>query len=99
MNEQEYILIDIFCKEHDVELSFIHSLEEFGLIELIVINETKFIPISQYVEVAKLARLHSELEINTQGIDAVLHLLKQINTMKSEIIILKNRLGLYESDL
>ena len=96
MNIQEFIPIDIFCRQHGVEISFISSLQEFGLIEVTRINEAECIPVNQLPEAEKLVRLHDELDINMEGIDVVTHLLQRIKNMQDEIILLKNRLRLYE---
>jgi hypothetical protein len=99
MNMQEFIPIDVFCRQHGIEISFISSLKEFGLIEVISINEAECIPVNQLVEAEKLVRLHDELEINMEGIDVVSHLLARIRHMQDEIVLLKNRLRLYEINL
>jgi len=37
------------------------------------------------------------MDINLEGIETVTHLLQRINLLQNEIIVLKNRLRLYES--
>jgi len=96
MEMQEFIPIDIFCRQHGVEVTFISSLQEFGLIELAMINEAEYMPLSQLVEAERLIRLHGELEINLEGIDVITHLLHRLQEMQAEMQVLKNRLRLYE---
>ena len=96
METQEFIPVDVFCNQYGVEISFISSLHQFGLIEIITVNETGCLPLSQLKETEKLIRLHEELEINLQGIDVVSQLLQRIQLMQHEIQALKNRLSLYE---
>lgn len=96
MEMQEFIPIDIFCRHHGVEISFISSLQEYGLIEVAKINEAECIPIDHLVEAEKLVRLHGDLEINLEGIDVITHLLDRIKGLHAEIQTLKNRLQLYE---
>lgn len=96
MEPQEFIPIDIFCRQHGVEISFISSLHEFGLIEVTRVNEAECIPVNQLPEAEKILRLHNELEINLQGIDVVTHLLQRLKDMQHEILFLKNRLRFYE---
>ena len=43
-----------------------------------------------------MVRLHYDLEINMEGIDAITHLLKKLQTMQDEISVLKNKLRVYE---
>ena len=96
MKTQEYIPIDFFCKQHGVEIAFISSLQDFGLIEVRRIEEAECIPLSQIAEAERLVRLYGDLEINIEGIDVAIHLLQRINNMQAEIQLLKNRLRLYE---
>lgn len=95
MQAQEFIPIDLFCRHHCVAVSFITSLQEFGLIEITTINEVESIPVNQLVETEKLIRLHNELAINLEGIDVITHLLYRIRMMQEEILTLKNTLDLY----
>jgi len=97
METQEFIPIDVFCIQHGVEIAFISSLHEFGLIEVVRINEAEYIPVSQLGETEKLLRLHDELEVNLEGIDVITHLLHRVKEMQSEIQLLKNRLRFYEA--
>ncbi|MDB5120311.1 MAG: MerR family transcriptional regulator [Sphingobacteriales bacterium] len=98
MDTKEFIPVATFCYHHNVEISFIMSLQEHGLIDIVNIDENQCIPIKYLVEAEKFVRLHNELEINTEGIDAVYQLLQRINEMQNEISFLKNRLNLYEGE-
>ena len=97
MNKGNMIPAYEFCVSHNIEISFINSLQEAGLIEVITINETEYIHESQLNELEKIVRLYYELDINREGIETVTHLLQRINDMQDEIMFLKNRLRLYES--
>lgn len=96
MEMQEFIPIDIFCREHGVEITVINALQEYGLIEIAKIEEAEYIQLSQMADAEKLVRLYGELEINLEGIDVIIHLLQRIKNMQAEIQLLRNRLGLYE---
>ena len=96
MEMPEFIPIDIFCSQHGVELSFINSLQEFGLIEISLYNEMECIPISQILHAEKLIRLHNELAINLEGMDAISNLLERIHQMQTRIVALENRLRFYD---
>lgn len=96
MEIQEYIPIDIFCRQHGVDITFISSLEEYGLIELVKINEADCLTCNQLVEVEKFVRLNADLEINLEGIDVITHLLNRVKEMQDEMQQLKNKLRLYE---
>lgn len=96
MQSQELIPIDIFCKYHGVTISFVSSLNDFGLIELTVVNQSEYIPLPQLQETEKLVRLHTDLDINLEGINAVSHLLKLLHQSQMEIEALNNKLRFYE---
>ena len=49
-------------------------------------------------EIEKLVRLHYDLDINLEGIEAITYLLNRVKNMQAEIILLKNRLSIYEDD-
>lgn len=87
-----------FCASHNIEVSFIHSLEETGLIEITTIKETGFIPVGQLQQLEKMVHLYNELEINIAGIDTITHLLHRIIVLQDEVTGLKNRLRLFEND-
>jgi hypothetical protein len=87
-----------FCASHNIEISFINSLLDAGLIEMTTIEETEYIHESQLHELEKIVRLYYELDINLEGIETVINLLQRINNMQDEITLLKNRLRLYEAD-
>jgi len=99
MEMQEYIPIELFCSQHGVEVTVISSLQEYGLIEILKINETQCLQSNQLAEAEAIVRLYRELDINPEGIDAIMNLLHRIKEMQFEILALKNRLSLYEEDV
>jgi hypothetical protein len=95
---ENLIPADEFCTNHNIEISFIHSLQETGLIEITTIEETGYIHADQLQELERIVRLHYELDINLEGIETINHLLLRINNMQDEITALRNRLRLYETN-
>ena len=96
--ETEYLIaIDEFCASHNIEVSFVSSLQQSGLIEITTIKDAGFIEATQLRELEKYVRLYYELDINLEGIETINYLLQNINTMQDEIRSLRNRLRLYES--
>ena len=96
---KEHLISTIeFCTIHDIEISFISSLHETGLIEIITIEETEYFDMSQLQQLEKIIRLYYDLGINLEGIETITHLLNRLNNMQGEITGLKNRLRLYESN-
>ena len=87
-----------FCASHNIELSFIQSLQQSGLIEILIIKEDFFVPADQLEQLEKIVRLYYEMDINVEGIETITHLLQRISFMQQEMTALKNRLQLYEGD-
>ena len=87
-----------FCSNHNIEISFIRSLQETGMIEITTIEETAYIPARQLPDLERIVHLHFELDINLEGIETINNLLIRINNMKDEIIALRNKLRLYETN-
>jgi len=98
MNQEHLISTAEFCTHYKVEYSFIDSLDRYGLIKITRINENAFIDIDKLTELEKLVRLHYDLEINLEGIEAITYLLNRVKTLQDEIVGLRNRLSIYESD-
>lgn len=96
METQELIIVDVFCQEYQIEITLIHDLEAFGLIETIVYQEQHYLDKKQLATLEKIIRLHNDLNINIEGIEIILDLLEKENHLLAEIKTLKNRLDLYE---
>ena len=96
MKTEALISIEQYCLHNELEPAFISELNDFGFIELIEIEKTRYIPFDYLTEIDKLKRLHYDLEINLEGIDVISHLLQRINQLKEEMYVLKERLNIYE---
>ena len=96
MQTKNYIAVNDFCINHNIEISFISSLQQTGLIEIATIEEAAFIDAEQLQQVEKFIRFYYDLDINLEGIETITHLLNRMNAMQDEIISLRNRLRLYE---
>jgi hypothetical protein len=98
MLTKSLIPITEFCINHNIEISFISTLQQTGLIEITTIKETGFIDSDQLQQLEKIVRFYYDLDINLEGIETINHLLQRINSMQDEIIALRNRLRLYETN-
>ncbi len=96
METRDLIPIQLLCKRYNIPVSFINTLREFQLIETITEKDGLFIRITQIKDVEKMMRLHYDLDINIEGVDAIYNLLKQVESLKQEITALHNRIRLYE---
>ena len=97
MEKEELMDAQEFCRHYQVEYSFITALHESGLIEITTVEEKGFIPESQVPELEKLSRLHYDLHINVEGIEAISHLLQKNKGLQSRLAQLEERLRIYES--
>lgn len=96
MQTKNLIALNEFCNSHNITISFISSLEQIGLIEIINLNQTAFIDINQLQLLEKIVRFHFDLDINLEGIETITHLLQRINALHDEITLLRNRLRVYD---
>jgi MerR HTH family regulatory protein len=80
METNNLIQLAQFCNIQNVDASFILALQEYELVELVVVEEIHYLPITQLPTVEKMVRLHYELDINLEGIDAIATLLKNKST-------------------
>jgi len=96
METEDLISITRFCEYHQVEFSFVNALREFGLVSFVNVEEINYIPLEEVRNIEKMIRLHYELDINIEGIEAISHLLNRVNTLQAELNQLRNRLEFYE---
>jgi hypothetical protein len=97
--ETAYLIsLEEFCASHDIEISFITSLKDSGLIEITTIDEAVFIEADRLQQLEKFVRLYYELDINLEGIETINYLLQRISSMQAEIITLRNKLRIYETE-
>ena len=98
MQTDNLIPASVFCESHNIELSFIRSLQESGLLEISTVQETRFIKTDQLQQLEKMVRLYYDMDINLEGIETITHLLQRISLLQQEIILLRNRLQFYEGN-
>lgn len=98
MKRKDFIPIVQLCEHYSVEISFFNELHEEGLISITTLEQTSYLHQDKISDVEKMIRIHQELNINTEGIDAVFNLLQKIDSLQNELNKLHNRLRLYEND-
>lgn len=96
MNTTNMILVSDFCNYHEVEYSFIQSVEESGLIEITTIDDRQYIPQEDLKELESIICMYYDMDVNLEGVEIIKHLLKKMDTMHAEIVRLNNRLDFYE---
>ena len=97
MESENMIPASEFCMYHNIEMSFIYSLNESGLIDITSIEEKIFVPINQLKHLEQMMRLKHEMDINIEGIETITYLLQRIKEMQLHIVQLTNRLSFYET--
>lgn len=90
--EGQLIVIEDYCNEYHIDVAFINSLEEFGLLDLVFVEGRRAFPVSKVPAVEKYMHLYYELEINMAGIEAISHLLQRIEELQNELAATKGRL-------
>lgn len=96
MSEEKLILVNQLCEHYQVEMTFFSDLDEFGFIEIVTIDNSHFIYKEKISKVEKIIRLKEDLNLNLEGVDTVLNLLKKIDDLQTELDTVKSRLRLYE---
>ena len=97
--KKELFAITTYCSLHGIDHSFITSLSEEGLINITVDNDDEFIEEDQLPELEIYTRWHHDMGINTEGIDAIRHLVHKVRDLQAELNSLKARLKVFETRL
>ncbi len=80
-----------FCTWHQVDYTFISSLQNAGLITIEIVDKEPYVQESELNKLEKMIRLYNDLEINLAGIEAITHLLERVENMQEELRVLRNR--------
>ena len=96
MQNENLIPAEICCTHYNIDLSFIQTLDQYGFIHVVSAEQTQFIDAEELQTLEKFIRMHYELDINMQGIEAINFLLERVQNMQDEIAYLKSKLNVYE---
>lgn len=96
MNSKNLIQIKQFCIYHEIENTFITELNNYGLVEIIIHEQDEYLQPEQLPAIEKMIRLHYDLKINLEGIDAIYHLLNKIEVLQQNLTATQNKLRLFE---
>jgi chaperone modulatory protein CbpM len=96
--EKKLTAVDLFCANHNIDISFISSLQQTGLIEITTIDETRFIETGRLRQLERFVHFYYDLDINLEGIETITHLIERLNARQNEITLLRNKLRLYEEN-
>lgn len=96
MEKENYILLRTFCLHTRIDDQFVRQLNEYGLIIFLEEDDEVFINENDIADIEKFFRLHKDLNINLEGLDAISQMLNRIHKLESEMNILRKKLRLYE---
>lgn len=85
MDGEEFINITDFCRYHNIEVKFIRSLQDSGLVHFSVREKPELIPFSEIPQIERFVRMHYDLDINLEGIETIDYLLKKIESLQEEL--------------
>jgi hypothetical protein len=92
MQNDNLIPVEICHTRYNVEISFLQSLNQYGFIHLVSVEEKQYIETDELQTLERLIRLHYDLSINLEGIEAINFLLDRVQNMQEEIAYLKSKL-------
>lgn len=95
MEREKYIRIVDFCKGHGLETRFLHELQEFELISILEMEREEVFHRRELERLERLLRLHRDLHINPQGLQAIDHLLSRVQQLEEEVLQLRRSLNRY----
>ena len=96
MKKENYISIKTFCERHEVGESFVYSMCEYEILHVEQEKDEGMLHIEDLPLLEKMVRLHNELDINPEGIQAIYHLLGQVENLQQEVASLKKKLDTLE---
>ncbi|MGQ1927897.1 chaperone modulator CbpM [Ornithobacterium rhinotracheale] len=96
--EIKYIKISDYCKNTQIESTFISELQDEGILVLQQVDNEDCIEEDMLEELEKYSRWHYDLGVNLAGIDAMRHMLQRMQQMEREIQSLKNSLRFFDKD-
>lgn len=82
---------------YQVEETFLDQLQSSGLIEIVIEEDDRYIEYDYLQEIEQFVRWHYELEINMEGIEALHHMLQQVQELQEDVERLRGELNFYKS--
>ena len=98
MKLENYITISKLCTQYQVTASFFIQIEEFDLIHIETIDETKYIALDTLHEVERMIRLYRDLNIHEENIGIVCDLIRKIEHLQQELKETRSLLHAYQKE-
>ncbi|MBC2840041.1 chaperone modulator CbpM [Robiginitalea sp. SC105] len=96
MDQERYILIRDFCQGHSLDEQFVFELQKVELVRIVEVGQDPAIPHSELHRLERMVRLHRDLDIGPQGLQAVQHLLDRLERLQEELLQLRRKVNRYE---
>jgi hypothetical protein len=96
MNTNNIIAVPEFCSYYNIPDTFIESLYNIEIIDIVMQENIKCIKKEQINIIEKMMRLHYQLDINFEGLDVINNLLNHITDLQNKIIKLHNKIDFYK---
>lgn len=94
--ERSLITVTEYCRYHSgIEPEFVRALGSGGLITITVVEQEPAIAYEDLPALERYLRLHYDLDINLEGVEAIGHLLGRMNQLQEELQQLRTRLRFY----
>ena len=74
METTKFIRISECCVNYGIEESFVFDLQEYEVIQIKLVGNEPHLLEKELPILEKMIRMHQELEINPQGLQAIYHL-------------------------
>ena len=97
MMSQKKITYTECLQIYQVEETFLDQLQSSGLIEIVIEEDDRYIEYDYLQEIEQFVRWHYELEINMEGIEALHHMLQQVQQLQEDVERLRGELKFYKS--
>ncbi len=95
--EEDIVMIEEYARQSHTDVQFIHQLSQNGLIQIVIHQQAPCVPSRQLPLLEKYTRLHYDLDINLEGIEAISHLLQRLEIMQNEVENLRRQLKTFGS--
>ncbi|OPB96926.1 MerR family transcriptional regulator [Elizabethkingia meningoseptica] len=81
---EERISREELIRLYNIEMSFLESLEDSGLLHIQRENEVKYVLYSDLPALERFTNWHYDLEVNMPGIEIISNLLQKIEALQEE---------------
>lgn len=96
MENENLIPVADICRFYNIETGFLEALNECGLVSISGSDAAHYVHREEIQPLEMMIRLHYELDINLEGIEAIAHLLQRVESLQEELRVTRNKLKRFE---